>query len=130
MDTREEALVGLAKRHDTRILPQLIQELEQPGINYRVVEAALSSASTRIKRSGLDKTTRGCYASGFQVWRRNALEPQQTAVSNLSGSGRETIHNRAGVQIFASLDSKWTPRDRFHDVEAYNVFVCLCFVGV
>jgi len=40
VDTREEALVGLAKRHDTRILPQLIHELEQPSISYRVVEAA------------------------------------------------------------------------------------------
>jgi len=40
VDTREEALVGLAKRHDTRILPQLIHELEQPSISYRVVEVA------------------------------------------------------------------------------------------
>ena len=40
VDTREEALVGLAKRHDTRILPQLIHELEHPTISYRVVEAA------------------------------------------------------------------------------------------
>jgi len=38
--TREEALVGLAKRHDTRILPQLIHELQQPSISYRVAEAA------------------------------------------------------------------------------------------
>lgn len=40
VDTREEALVGLAKRHDTRILPQLIHELEQPSMSCRVVEAA------------------------------------------------------------------------------------------
>jgi len=40
VDAREEALVGLAKRHDTRILPQLIHELEQPSISSRVVEAA------------------------------------------------------------------------------------------
>ena len=39
-DAREEALVGLAKRHDTRILPHLIDALEQPNISYRVVEAA------------------------------------------------------------------------------------------
>jgi HEAT repeat protein len=39
-DAREEALVGLAKRHDTSILPQLIHELEQPDIGGRVVEAA------------------------------------------------------------------------------------------
>lgn len=40
VDAREEALVGLAKRRDTRILPQLIHELEQPIISSRVVEAA------------------------------------------------------------------------------------------
>ncbi len=28
----------------------------------------------------------------------------------------------AGVQILASLDSKWTPRDLFHDVEARKHF--------
>jgi len=40
VDTREEALVGLAKRHDTRILPDLISALEQSTISNRVVEAA------------------------------------------------------------------------------------------
>lgn len=35
VDAREEALVGLAKRHDMRILPQLIHELEQPSISSR-----------------------------------------------------------------------------------------------
>ena len=40
LDAREEALVSLAKRHDTRILPQLIHELEQQSISSRVVEAA------------------------------------------------------------------------------------------
>ena len=36
----------------------------------------------------------------------------------------------AGVQILASLDSNWTPRDLFRDVEARNIFVSLCFVGL
>jgi len=40
VDAREEAFVGLAKRRDTRILPQLIHELEQPSITDRIVEAA------------------------------------------------------------------------------------------
>ena len=40
VDAREEALVALAKRRDTRILSQLIRELEQPSISYRTVEAA------------------------------------------------------------------------------------------
>ena len=39
-DVREEALVGLAKRHDVRSLPTLIDALEQPCITDRVVEAA------------------------------------------------------------------------------------------
>jgi HEAT repeat protein len=38
-DVREEALVGLAKRHDTRSLPMLIDALQQPAISRRVVEA-------------------------------------------------------------------------------------------
>jgi HEAT repeat protein len=40
VDAREEALVGLAKRLDTRILPQIISGLEQSSISYRLVEAA------------------------------------------------------------------------------------------
>ena len=40
VDAREEALVGLAKRHDTRILAHLISELEQTTNTDRVVEAA------------------------------------------------------------------------------------------
>jgi len=40
VDAREEALVGLAKRHDTHILPHLIKELAQATITDRVVEAA------------------------------------------------------------------------------------------
>jgi HEAT repeat protein len=39
-DVREEALIGLAKRHDTRSLPTLIDALQQPAISRRVVEAA------------------------------------------------------------------------------------------
>jgi HEAT repeat protein len=40
VDAREEALVGLAKRHDTRIVPNLIDALAESDISYRVVEAA------------------------------------------------------------------------------------------
>jgi HEAT repeat protein len=39
-DVREEALVGLAKRKDERVLPSLIGELSQSEISYRVKEAA------------------------------------------------------------------------------------------
>lgn len=37
---REEALCGLAKRHDTRALPALITELNQAELSDRVYEAA------------------------------------------------------------------------------------------
>lgn len=40
VDVREEALVGLAKRKDLRILSQLIEELQQPSMTSRIVEAA------------------------------------------------------------------------------------------
>jgi hypothetical protein len=33
-----------------------------------------------------------------------------------------TLEPLAGVQILASLDSKWTPRDLFRDVEARKHF--------
>ena len=39
-DVREEALVGLAKRHDARSLPALIDALEQPTMTDRIIEAA------------------------------------------------------------------------------------------
>lgn len=40
LDTVEEAVVGLAKRHDLRVLPKLIALLTESDINYRAVEAA------------------------------------------------------------------------------------------
>ena len=39
-DVREEALVGLAKRHDVRALPVLLDALKKPEITDRIVEAA------------------------------------------------------------------------------------------
>jgi hypothetical protein len=39
-DVREEAMAGLAKRLDTRVLPSLLDALEQPGVSDCVVEAA------------------------------------------------------------------------------------------
>ena len=44
VNTREEALVGLAKRRDTSILPQLIRALEQRNISVPVVEAEIGRA--------------------------------------------------------------------------------------
>jgi HEAT repeat protein len=40
VDAREEALVGLSKRHDLYIVPRLIEALQESEISYRVVEAA------------------------------------------------------------------------------------------
>lgn len=39
-DTREEAICGLAKRHDQRVIPILEQLLNQPEISHRIDEAA------------------------------------------------------------------------------------------
>jgi HEAT repeat protein len=39
-DVREESLVGLSKRKDQRAVPALIDELNQPEISSRVIEAA------------------------------------------------------------------------------------------
>ncbi len=39
-DTREEAVTGLAKRKDLRVLPDLIEILQQEEVSYGVVEAA------------------------------------------------------------------------------------------
>ena len=39
-DVSEEALVGLAKRHDTRVLEKLLTELQQSTVTSRVIEAA------------------------------------------------------------------------------------------
>ncbi len=39
-DVREEAMVGLGKRKDERVLPSLIVELQQPNVTDRVIEAA------------------------------------------------------------------------------------------
>ena len=39
-DVSEEALVGLAKRRDTRVLQKLLAELQEPTVTSRVIEAA------------------------------------------------------------------------------------------
>jgi HEAT repeat protein len=39
-DTREEAVAGLGKRKDLRVLPDLIEMLQQEEVSYGVVEAA------------------------------------------------------------------------------------------
>ena len=39
-DVREEAMVGLGKRRDQRVLPSLIAVLERPPVTARVIEAA------------------------------------------------------------------------------------------
>jgi HEAT repeat protein len=39
-DVREEALVGLAKRKDRRVLPTLVAKLNEPEISIRVTDAA------------------------------------------------------------------------------------------
>ncbi len=39
-DVREEALVGLANRHDARALRTLLAELQQPSVTSRAIEAA------------------------------------------------------------------------------------------
>jgi len=40
LEAREEAIVGLAKRHDVRVLPVLIDLLSRPRVGVRPVEAA------------------------------------------------------------------------------------------
>ena len=39
-DVREEALVALAKRHDTRAVAPLLSSLQEPKVSSRVIEAA------------------------------------------------------------------------------------------
>jgi HEAT repeat protein len=39
-DTREEAVAGLGKRKDLRVLPDLLELLQQEEVSYGVVEAA------------------------------------------------------------------------------------------
>ncbi len=39
-DVREEAMVGLAKRKDERVLPNLLEALQQPSVTVRVTESA------------------------------------------------------------------------------------------
>lgn len=56
-DAREEAILGLANRHDMRVLPYLINELEEPSIGPRLVEAActlLGFETAREQWSGED----------------------------------------------------------------------------
>jgi HEAT repeat protein len=73
VDTREEALVGLSKRHDQRIVPHLIDALAQSDISYRVVEAAhtlLGLDMDQEEWSGQD------YARALQA-RFSGMSPQR-----------------------------------------------------
>jgi HEAT repeat protein len=51
-DVREEALVGLAKRHDTRSLPALIDALEQPNMTDRIIEASYTLLGLESDQKG------------------------------------------------------------------------------
>lgn len=54
---REEAIVGLASRRDPRVLPTLLQALQQPEISHRVIESActmLGLETDREEWSGQD----------------------------------------------------------------------------
>ncbi|MBL8216247.1 MAG: HEAT repeat domain-containing protein [Bryobacterales bacterium] len=54
---REEAIVGLARRQDTRVLPKLLEALQQPEISHRIIESAytmLGMDTDRGEWSGQD----------------------------------------------------------------------------
>jgi len=51
-DVSEEALVGLAKRKDRRILPQLLSALAEPEVGVRVIEAAYLLLGMQSEREG------------------------------------------------------------------------------
>ncbi len=52
LDAAEEALVGLAKRHDSRIMPVLLAALRQPGPTVRVLEAAYTMLGFESEPAG------------------------------------------------------------------------------
>jgi len=51
-DVSEEALVGLAKRKDRRIVPMLLAELEKQEVGVRVIEAAYLMLDMQREREG------------------------------------------------------------------------------
>ncbi len=51
-DVREEAMVGLAKRKERRVLSALLSALEQPAMTVRVIEAAYLMLDMRAEREG------------------------------------------------------------------------------
>jgi hypothetical protein len=51
-DVREEALVGLAKRHDMRALSSLLRSLEGDDVSMRVIEAAYTMLGFQNERIG------------------------------------------------------------------------------
>jgi HEAT repeat protein len=54
LDAQEEAISGLAKRHDARILPIIIPALEKSPVSGRVVQAAYTLLGRRTGRIGRD----------------------------------------------------------------------------
>jgi HEAT repeat protein len=55
-DVREEAMVGLAKRHDSRVLTMLLSALERPTVGDRVIEAAYLMLGMESEREGWTAT--------------------------------------------------------------------------
>jgi|ERR1039458_2362839 HEAT repeat protein len=51
-DVREEAMVGLGKRKDPRVLSALLAALAQPVVTYRVIEAAYTMLDFQNEREG------------------------------------------------------------------------------
>lgn len=55
-DVREEAMVGLSKRRDSRVLTRLLPALEQPTMTDRVIEAAYLMLGLESEREGWKPT--------------------------------------------------------------------------
>jgi HEAT repeat protein len=51
-DVREEAMVGLSKRKDRRVLSALLPALERPTMTVRVIEAAYLMLDMQAEREG------------------------------------------------------------------------------
>jgi len=65
-DTREEAVAGLGKRKELRVLPDLNDLLQQEEVSYGVVEAACQPArSAKITKSERGRVCPGLYPNAY-----------------------------------------------------------------
>jgi hypothetical protein len=113
-DTRTEALLGLARRHDSRIVPDLIEALEGEEVSRSMVEAAAILADQRLSTALEQLATRWSTDETLLEQARRRCNPdfmaQQLALLQglLDAAEKISFHISASSEILPLGAEDWS----------------------